>query len=382
MAYIYQYFARMFISVMLLASAVIFLHESLWRIFLYNLGLNCVIMSCLALGVFLGFSNLFRLRKEQKWLESYDYGKEQFPDTPKAKILASLAILLSDPHYKGSLSTLACRSVLASVDGRLEETRDINRYLVGLLVFLGLLGTFWGLSETIGAIAGVINSIDLSVGDVKDSFQNLKAGLQSPLSGMGIAFSSSMFGLASSLIVSFLDLQNSKANNAFYQRLEDRLAVDTRMASGGGEISESSGGSGPAYSMGLLEQTIETMASLQTQVRRGEDNRVSVVKAMQTLSEKLSQMADQMVINQSVIKKIAQNQIDIQETILELARINKHPAGDELLKNHLRSLEMMTTKMLEEMIDGRNRTTHEIKNEIRVIARTLSAIANGQEVAA
>jgi len=349
------------------------------RIFLHNFALNIVILSCVALGIFLSFFKLYRLQQEQNWLDSFEQGKERFPNSPKAKILAPLSILLSDPSFNGTLSPITARSVLSSVENRLDETRDLSRYLVGLLIFLGLLGTFWGLSETIGAITGVINGIDMGSGDVKNAFSHLKEGLQSPLSGMGMAFSSSMFGLASSLIIGFLDLQNTKASSEFFHNLEDRLAINTKIS---GSSEAAATGSGPAYSMGLLEQTIESMANLQTQMRRSEDNRLSVIKSMQTLNEKLALMADQITAHQTVIKKIAQNQVDLQENIIQMSKNPASGAHDEAIKHLLRNLDATSTKMLEELVEGRNRSTQELRTEIRVIARTLSAIANGQEIAA
>ncbi|MBY0282195.1 MAG: flagellar motor protein MotA [Alphaproteobacteria bacterium] len=379
MSYIHRYFLRMgiFLSLVLVTVGVLFIPLS--RIFFHNFALNIVILSCVGLGVFLSFYKLHRLQQEQNWLDSYELGKERFPNSPKAKILAPLSILLSDPSFNGTLSPITARSVLSSVENRLDETRDLSRYLVGLLIFLGLLGTFWGLSETIGAITGVINGIDMGSGDVQNAFSHLKEGLQSPLSGMGMAFSSSMFGLASSLIIGFLDLQNTKASSEFFHNLEDRLAINTKI---GGASEAVAAGSGPAYSMGLLEQTVESMANLQNQMRRSEDNRLSVIKSMQTLNEKLALLADQITAHQTVIKKIAQNQVDLQENIIQMA---KNPAGgahDEAIKHLLRNLDATSSKMLEELVEGRNRSTQELRTEIRVIARTLSAIANGQEVAA
>eukprot|EP01037_Dinobryon_pediforme_P017170 gene17170-17363_t len=308
-------------------------------------------------------SSLVRIR-QRRWDLTLDNTIQV--KLPEDKVEDALARL--DPSFNGTLSPITARSVLSSVENRLDETRDLS-----------LLGTFWGLSETIGAITGVINGIDMGSGDVKNAFSHLKEGLQSPLSGMGMAFSSSMFGLASSLIIGFLDLQNTKASSEFFHNLEDRLAINTKIS---GSSEAAATGSGPAYSMGLLEQTIESMANLQTQMRRSEDNRLSVIKSMQTLNEKLALMADQITAHQTVIKKIAQNQVDLQENIIQMS---KNPAGgahDEAIKHLLRNLDATSTKMLEELVEGRNRSTQELRTEIRVIARTLSAIANGQEIAA
>ena len=263
------------------------------------------------------------------------------------------------------------------MEARLEEGRSSNRYLMGLLVFLGLLGTFWGLSETIGAIAGVINSLNTDGVEINQAFVQLKQGLNSPLMGMGIAFSSSLFGLAGSLVLGFLDLQIGQASIRFYQQLEERLIGITRPSLASDKVPTHNG---PAYSLGLLEQTIESLAGVQTYLQRSEDNRLNLVKAVQILTEKLTQMAEQMVAHQAVIKTITHNQIELQEGFKQWIKHQHSVAQDE--GNHLRSLDTTTAKLLEEIIEGRSRMTQELRQEIRVITRTLSAIANGQDIAA
>jgi biopolymer transport protein ExbB/TolQ len=379
MTYIQHYFLRMGAFVAAVLLCVLALKTQLISIFSNNIFLNSVISSCLILGIGLCFYQLYRLKQEQQWLDTFEQGTERFPNAPKAQILAPLAIIFSDPSHGGTLSAVTAKSILSSVEARLDESRHVTRYLVGLLIFLGLLGTFWGLSETIGAIAGVINGIDMGSGEVKDAFQNLKKGLQSPLSGMGTAFSCSMFGLASSLIVGFLDLQISGAGNKFYQTLEERLAMNTRL---GSSVDHTGQSSGPAYSLGLLEQTVEALSNLQNQMRRTEDNRLSLVKTLHTLTERMTQLTEQMGSHQGIMKKIAQNQIDLQENVLQIGKAVSETQKDETLKHHLRNIDATAAKLLEESVEGRNRLTQELRNEIRVIARTLSAIANGQDIAA
>ncbi len=381
MTYLGRCFLRMVIFLGIAGGGVAMLYRSLFTAFSHNPALNGVIFATLLFGIVLAFFQLYRLNKEQSWLDTYDQGEERFPGAPKAKIIAPLVILLSDSRDLTSISTLTAKSVLSSIEGRLDETRDISRYLTGLLIFLGLLGTFWGLSQTISAIAGVVTGIDVGSADTKDVFQNLKQGLQSPLSGMGTAFSSSMFGLAGSLILGFLDLQMTKAASVFYHSLEERLALVTRTS---GSISDNSaqGGSGVAYVQGLLEQTVEGMGALQALMRRNEDSRVSVVKSLHSFSEKLSLMAEHTISHQNLIKKIAQNQIDLQENLVKVTSQVTHNLQDDTIKQHMRSLDATSLRVLEELIEGRARTTQEIKAEIRLVARTLSALANGQEVAA
>ena len=375
------YLQRIFLKKVVFLGAVLatmgILSKPLIRIFAHNLVLNLVIMACFAFGIVLSFYHLWRLYREQSWLENCDQGVEKFPTAPKTYILAPLAIILNDPQHQAGLTTLTAQSVLSSVDARLDEGRGVNRYLMGLLVFLGLLGTFWGLSETIGSIAGVVNNLNPEGVDAAQAFNQLRQGLQSPLEGMGIAFSSSLFGLAGSLVLGFMDLQIGRAATGFYQKLEERLIAITRSGLG---VEKNTAYNGPTYSLSLLEQTVEGMASLQNHLRRSEDNRLGVVKAVQSLTEKLTQMAEQMVAHQAIIKTITHNQLDLQEGFKHW--LQQHQLASQGEAAHLRSLDATMSKLLEETIEGRNRLTQELRQEIRVIARTLSAIANGQEVAA
>jgi hypothetical protein len=351
------------------------LHNTLSRIFYHSPAINAVIFGVFFVGVGWAFLQMLRLNREQGWLLGLEKGLNK-PFTPR--LLQPLAITVKEPSYTGTLPTLAARSLLVSIEERLDETRDVNRYVMGLLVFLGLLGTFWGLSQTIGSIANVIGGLDISGAKVEEAFQTMKMGLQSPLAGMGTAFSCSMFGLAGSLIVGFLDLQYGKAASAFYRNLEDKIATITRHST----AAEGGAYSGPAYNQGLLEQTVESMASVVGLMRQGEDNRTSLVKSLNLFSEKLSHMADQMASHQIIMKKIAQNHIDLQENLMQVVKASHNTENQETVKNTLRTIELTSTKLLEEMVEGRNRTTQELRAEIRLVARTLSALANGQDIAA
>lgn len=376
MTYLHRVFLKKVVFLGVVLATAVVLSKPLIRIFAHNLVLNVVIAVCFAFGIISSFYRLWRLYQEQTWLENCTQEGASFMPPQKTYILAPLTIILNDPQYQAGLTTLTAQSVLNSVDARLEEGRSVNRYLMGLLVFLGLLGTFWGLSETIGAIAGVVNHLNPEGVDALQAFNQLKQGLQSPLDGMGIAFSSSLFGLAGSLVLGFMDLQLGQACAGFYQKLEERLIAITRSGSG---IEKTTAYNGPTYSLSLLEQTIEGMANLHNHLQRSEDNRVNLVKAVQVLSEKLTQMAEQMVAHQAIIKTITHNQLDLQEGFKDW--LQQHQQASQGKAAQLRSLDTTMTKLLEETIEGRNRQTQELRQEIRVIARTLSAIAD-QEVAA
>ena len=191
-----------------------------------NPGLNGLIFGVLAVGILLAFVQVIRLIREVRWVNSFRAGSE----TTDPVLLAPMKALIGRSSSM-ALSTSSMRSILDSIATRLDESRDISRYLIGLLVFLGLLGTFWGLLETIGSISSTIQSLDPGSGDASAVLDSLKTGLSAPLSGMGTAFSSSLFGLSGSLVLGFLDLQAGRAQNRFYVELENWLSSVTDLSS-------------------------------------------------------------------------------------------------------------------------------------------------------
>jgi hypothetical protein len=374
------YFIRMLGFLGCMAAVGYILREPLSVSFANNMALNGLILGVFSFGVGLSLFNLMRLRHEITWLQCYDGGTEHLPATPQPRVLAPLAILLKENSRMMTLPGLAVRSLLMSIEGRLDENRDIMRYLIGLLIFLGLLGTFWGLSQTIGAIASVIHGIDMGGTDFTRAFQDLKAGLQSPLSGMGTAFSCSLLGLSGSLILGFLDVQWAKAASAFFHYIEERLTMVTRLPLESNE----NGHSGPAYSISLFEHAVEGMNQLQGLIRHNEDNRSSVIKGLQTVADKLVSLNEQLALNQLLVKKVAENQLVFEEKLGRLVSVlNASNFGlDDSFKQHLRSIDATSLRMLEELVEGRNRLSTEVRNEIRLVARTISALADGQEIAA
>ena len=201
------------------------------------------------------------------------------------------------------------RSLLDGLASRLDEGREISRYLTGLLIFLGLLGTFWGLLLTVGAVSDVIGGMSVGSGDLNALFEQLKTGLSRPLRGMGTAFSASMLGLSGALVLGFLDLTAGQAQNRFFNELEEWLAGLTRLSSGalGGEGE----GSIPLYVQALLEQTAENMENLQSILGRGEEARIQANQAIVALSEKVATLSDTMRANQQLMLRIAETQAQL-----------------------------------------------------------------------
>jgi hypothetical protein len=210
----------------LVGFVVLILYKQLQLAFSANPGLNGLILGVLAIGSLFAFRQVFRLFREIRWVNSLT-GAYEGRQVGQPLLLAPMAAMLNAGAGASGLSTLTTRAILDSIATRLDEGRELSRYLIGLLVFLGLLGTFWGLLETVHSISGVIDSMKTGA-DTTSMFEDLKTGLSAPIAGMSVSFTSSLFGLASSLILGFLDLQAGQAQNRFYSEFEEFLASHVR----------------------------------------------------------------------------------------------------------------------------------------------------------
>src|SRR5512139_3030959 len=215
---------RMAIFVILGGLIAFLLYKQIQTAFMANPGLNAVIVAVLLIGILLSVRQVARLYPEIAWVNNFRLADPGLAVERPPVLLAPMAAILGSRMGRMAMSPQLMRSILDSIATRLDEARDILRYMTGLLVFLGLLGTFWGLIETVGSVGAVIQGLKTG-GDAASTFDTLRDGLAAPLSGMGISFSSSLFGLAGSLVLGFLDLQSSQAQNRFYTDLEDWLAT-------------------------------------------------------------------------------------------------------------------------------------------------------------
>ncbi len=219
-----RYLVRMAVFLILVGFLVFILYRQLWAAFMANPGLNGLILAVMFIGIVLAVRQVLRLFPEVRWVNDLQNETLLPPDAPK--LLAPMAGLIASRANRAVLSVGTTRSLLDAVAARLDESRELVRYLAGLLVFLGLLGTFWGLIETVGSVGKVIQSMRTGA-DAGVLFDELKSGLAAPLQGMGLSFSASLFGLAGSLVLGFLELQAGQAQTRFYTELEDWLAVST-----------------------------------------------------------------------------------------------------------------------------------------------------------
>jgi hypothetical protein len=220
------YLIRMAVFLVLSGFIAFILYRQIWEAFLANPGLNALILGVMAIGIILAVRQVWRLFPEIRWVNALQAGEEDAPARRPPVLLAPMAALINNRSSRAALSVTTTRSLLDSIGARLDESREIVRYLGGLLVFLGLLGTFWGLIETVGSVGRIIASLRTGQ-DAAVLFDELKNALAGPLQGMGLSFSASLFGLAGSLVLGFLDLQAGQAQGRFYTELEDWLATST-----------------------------------------------------------------------------------------------------------------------------------------------------------
>jgi hypothetical protein len=374
-----RYLLRMIAFVVVVLAVVTFLLADLASAFRSNTGLNGLIVGVTLLGVGYAFRQVLLLTREVRWIEDFRTGRPALSEHAAPRLLAPMATMLRDRPERLSLSAPAMRSLLDGISARLDEQRDIARYLIGLLISLGLVGTFWGLLQAIGNVAQVISGLTVGTGDLTAVFADLKRGLDAPLSGMGTAFSASLFGLTGSLVLGFLELQASQAQNRFYNDLEDWLSGQTRL--GSGLISAEGEHSVPAYVQALLEQTAESLENLRRTLDRSEDSRISANSGIVHLTERLSTLTDQMRTEQALMMRLAENQLELKPI---LARLAEAPVGgvgagaamgDDTMRSHVRNLDLQMARLLEELSSGRSEIVQELRAEIRVLSRTIAAAA-------
>ena len=369
-----RFLFRMAAFLAAVAAVAVLLHDGLIQAFSHNPALNGLIFGVFLAGIVLNFRQVLLLRPEVEWLESWRRGQPAL--SGQLRLLAPMASMLGERQGRMNLSAMALRSVLDSIAARLEEQRDLSRYVVGLMIFLGLLGTFWGLSQTVGSVGEVIGSLAVSSNDPAAAFEGLKAGLAKPLNGMGTAFSTSLFGLAGSLALGFLDLQSGQSQNAFYNELEEWLAGQTRIGGSGGPVTmgDDQQQSVPAYIQALLEQTADSLDNLQRVISRGEDNRGSVNASLTALTEKLSTLTDHMRAEQSLLLKLGEGQM---ETRALMTRLVEGVGGlDETSRGHIRGMDGSLKRLVDETVASRQELVTEFRSEIRLLARTIAAIAD------
>lgn len=342
-----RYLWRMAAFLLVVLGLVGLLSPRLLPVFIANPGLNAVIVGVFVWGVAHIFRQVGQLRAEVAWIEVFRRREPGLTQAPAPNLLAPMAALLRERQGRVKLSAPSFRSILDSVAARLEESRDTARYIVGLLVFLGLLGTFWGLLDTVAAVANALKTLDPGGSDLARIWETLRGNLEAPLNGMGTAFSSSLFGLGGSLVLGFLDLQAGQAQNRFYNELEEWLAGVTRVS--GGVVGDGDQNV-PAYVSALLEQTADSLDNLQRALTRSQDDRGHATAALQEAAVKLAAAVDQMAMARAA-----------------------PAAGDEGTRALLRSLDQRLAQLVEETVSGQRQMADEFSREVKLLAKTLGA---------
>ncbi|MDO9561037.1 MAG: flagellar motor protein MotA [Bradyrhizobium sp.] len=306
------FLVRMLVFLVLCALLLVVLYKQIIEAFFANPGLNALIGAVLLIGIILSFRQVVRLYPEVAWVNNFRISDPGLAVDRHPTLLAPMAAILGGERTgRMTISQTTMRHLLDSIATRLDEARDISRYMTGLLVFLGLLGTFWGLIETVGSVGKVIEGLKVG-GDAGSLFDTLKEGLAAPLGGMGISFSSSLFGLAGSLILGFLDLQSSQAQNRFYTDLEDWLASTVREYT-----REGAGGPG-----GELQAAVER---LRLTLEEGGASR-GTTAAMANLAEAIQGLVTHMRTEQQMIREWADGQGEQNREIKKLLeRIARQP---------------------------------------------------------
>jgi hypothetical protein len=371
-----RFIIRVVLFLLLAVIVVAALYDVIIRAFMQNPALNGLILGVLLLGIAYAIRRIVMLRAEVAWIEAFRTAGPGFSMAAPPRLLAPVAGALGEQarRDRASLNALSMRYLLDSISARLDESRDITRYQTGLLIFLGLLGTFWGLLETITSVGRVITDLSLTGDDMVVMFDDLKAGLAAPLSGMGTAFSSSLFGLAGSLVLGFIDLQATQAQNSFYNDLEEWLASLTRHSSADGALSAPAATQPlPAYLQGMLQQTAENVDQLRLALERSDHARSDLNNTLGVLNDRLGMLHDLMRHQHDSLGRIAQAQADVQQAI---GRGGVAPL-DEATREHIRNTDQKLGRLIEELARGREESTRELKNEIKLVSRTI-AIAAGE----
>ena len=312
------FMVRMLVFVILCALIAFVLQRQIINAFMANPWLNALIIGVLLIGIFLSFARVLRLFPEVAWVNSFRRADPGLAVAREPTLLAPMAAMLGgDRVGRVAISAQTMRAFLDSLATRLDEQRDISRYLTGLLVFLGLLGTFWGLIETVGSVGTIINGLKVG-GDANSVFDALKEGLAAPLGGMGISFSSSLFGLAGSLILGFLDLQTSQAQNRFYTNLEDWLATT---------VEDLGTGLPAAAAAALPAGVMDAIERLRLSIGDAGSGKATTV-AMANLAEAIQGLVQHMRSEQQMIRDWAEAQARLNADIRRFMEILSREAVD------------------------------------------------------
>jgi hypothetical protein len=366
-----QIFLMLMVIVLVSFGAYIAL-PALGPVFLANLYLNGFILFVFLIGVLSCFLQVIQLITSVNWIEGFAAGRKGHEMTKAPRLLAPLAALLRTRAVKMHIGSSSARSILDSVATRIDEARDITRYIVSLLIFLGLLGTFYGLATTVPAVVETIKSLAPTPGeDGMEVFGRLMNGLEKQLGGMGTAFSSSLLGLAGSLVVGLLELFAGHGQNRFYRELEEWLSTITRLGFSSGE-GEGSGDQGMMTA--VLDQMSQQMDALQTMFAQSDVSRSQVDERLGTLAHSVERLTVKLGQPDEGLMRLAEGQ----EQLVALLAANAQDSGDQVdaeSRMRLRSIDVQLLRILEEMASGRQETMADLRSDLGQLTKAIRQLA-------
>ncbi|WP_208352518.1 biopolymer transporter ExbB [Pseudaestuariivita rosea] len=356
----------MLVTLGLVGAGAYLAYPSVAPVFLANPYLNGFIFLVFVIGVFACFWQVFQLSSSIAWIEGFAAHRTGHEITTPPQLLAPVAAMLRSRGVNMKVSAMSTRSLLDSVATRIDEVREITRYIVNLLIFLGLLGTFYGLATTVPAVVETIRSLAPQEGEGGvEIFSRLMGGLEAQLGGMGVAFASSLLGLAGSLIVGLLELFASHGQNRFYRELEEWLSTFTRVGFSAGD---GDSGSEQNFMAGVLDSMSEQMEHMQAVFAASEERRIA-------LDDKLNRLADAV---EALASHVDSDNL-VQATLL--AKLEEGTDGDGLdteARMRLRSIDTHLLKILEELSSGRQESMIDLRGDLANLTQTIRKAAQGE----
>ncbi|MDJ0823885.1 MAG: biopolymer transporter ExbB [Rhodobacter sp.] len=369
----------MLIVLVLVSFGAYIAYPRVESVFLANPWLNGFIGFVFVIGVFACFWQLVQLVLSVNWILGFAQGRPEYQYAKAPRLLAPLAALLRSRGARMQISSPSARSILDSVATRIDELRDITRYIVNLLIFLGLLGTFFGLATTVPAVVDTIRSLAPQEGEEGLAvFNRLMTGLEAQLGGMGVAFASSLLGLAGSLVVGLLELFAGHGQNRFYRELEEWLSTITRLgfSSGDGEA-----GADQDAVVAVLDHMAEQMESLQAIYTQSDVSRAMVDERLGQLADAIEKMAarmDREDASAQALDRIADSQARLVE-VLESQSDQTGGHVDAESRMRLRSIDVQLLRILEEMSAGRQESTINLRSDIAALTKAVRHLARERE---
>jgi len=368
----------MMVVIALVAAGAYVAFPRVSGVFLANVWLNGFIALVFVIGIIATFWQVFQLSSSVAWIEGFAAERPGHDITIAPRLLAPLAALLRSRGARSHISASSARSILDSVATRIDEERDITRYIINLLIFLGLLGTFYGLAITVPAVVETIRSLAPSEGETSIAvFDRLMSGLEAQLGGMGTAFSSSLLGLAGSLVVGLLELFAGHGQNRFYRQLEEWLSSITRLGTVG---ADGESGTDQGALSGMLDYMAEQMEALQTIAAEATRGRADAEVRLGTLADVMERLASRVSDEADIagaLARIAESQERLAEAMAGRGESDTVASTDTETRMRLRSIDVQLVRILEELSAGRQESVTELRTDLAQLTGAIRQLSRG-----